>query len=77
MKYKYKRGADLKSEDKKIELPDVQEFLRISRTFVRQLDLLKSNNIDEKHREVIKKSVDMVSDKIRKIQFEERKNPGA
>lgn len=41
------------AKDKIIELPEVQEFLKVTRIFERQLNLIKKNNIPEEYKDII------------------------
>lgn len=41
------------AKDKIIELPEVQEFLKVTRTFERQLNLIKKNNVPEEYKDII------------------------
>jgi hypothetical protein len=55
----------MKSKD--IGLPEIQEFLKLSRTYIRQLEIIKQNQIPEAYDEIINKTVDLVSEKINMI----------
>ena len=47
-----------------IELPDIQEFLKVSRIFSRQLNLIKKNNIPGEYKDLINIALLNVSKKI-------------
>lgn len=51
-------------KNKDIDLPEIQEFLKLSRTYVRQLEIIKQNKVPKIYDEIIDKTVDLVSEKI-------------
>ncbi|WP_027633413.1 hypothetical protein [Clostridium hydrogeniformans] len=54
----------MSKKNKDIDLPDIQEFLKLSRTFIRQLGLLKNNDIPEEYKDIISNSIDLVYGEI-------------
>ncbi len=54
-----------KAKDRKeCEVPDVAEFLKLSRSLVRQADLIKDMDISKEHRKIIKKASDKVTKEL-------------
>lgn len=49
---------------KDIKLPEIQEFLKLSRTFVRQLDIIKNNEVPIEYKEIVDNTVELVGQKI-------------
>jgi hypothetical protein len=49
------------------ELPDVQEFLKLSRIFMRQNELLQRNNIPEQYKELVKNAAKKVRESLEKF----------
>lgn len=52
---------------KKIELPDIQEFLKLSRTFIRQLELIKNNKVPYEYKDIVEKTTLLVIEKVNSI----------
>lgn len=53
-------------KDKEVDLPELQEFLKLSRMYVRQLSILKNNNITEKYKKILDAAVELVENSIHK-----------
>lgn len=53
-------------KNKDIELPEVQEFLKVARTFVRQMDIIKKNKMPEQYKDVVDGAIKLVDESIEK-----------
>lgn len=54
-------------EAKKCELVDIQQFLNLSRTIIRQMKLIKNSDITEEYLELTKDAAKMVTKEIEKF----------
>ncbi|MFT8349210.1 hypothetical protein [Clostridium saccharoperbutylacetonicum] len=41
------------AKDKIIELPEIQEFLKVSRTFERQLKIISNNEMSDEYKDIV------------------------
>lgn len=58
---------------KKIIEPDIQEFLKLARTFTRQLEIIASySDIDETDKELYKIALQNVEEKLKDIKEREK-----
>lgn len=66
-----------KNEKKKIELPDIQQFLDTSRTMERQIKILSKTNIDDKYIKIVNIALNKVKATIDNYLKEEAKLEGS
>ena len=67
----------IKTKDaKKCELVDIQHFLNLSRTMIRQMKLIKNSEITEEHYKITKAAAEKVAKEIEKFIITDTANGG-
>lgn len=59
---------------KKCEIPDVAEFLKLSRSLIRQINLINSMDISKPYQEIINKALIKVTNELKKHLAKENLN---
>lgn len=47
-------------DKKQIDVPEIQEFLKLSRTYIRQLKIMMKSNMSEEHRKIVETATQKV-----------------
>ncbi|WP_026884242.1 hypothetical protein [Clostridium akagii] len=58
----------------KCELVDIQQFLNLSRTIIRQIKLIKNSDISEEYYEITKNAAAKVANEIENFRINDRRS---
>ena len=47
-------------DKKQIDVPEIKEFLKLSRTYIRQLKIMMKSNMSEEHRKIVETATQKV-----------------
>lgn len=61
---------------KRCEIPDVAEFLKLSRSLIRQINLINNMEISKSYQDIINKASIKVTKELKKTLAEENLNEG-